>query len=286
MKPGKYIAAVLISLSFTVLLMSSCFKQSATADVNPNFGDSVMSIKNFRKLHSLGMVEYIAQPLFIEGVVVANDEHDNIYKSIYIQDNSGGLVVQLDGLSLYQTYPIGSKIKINAQQLLLTDYRRMVQLVGAVDTSSGSLVTSGIPSPLFSKFIKLVSEHNIINPVVVAYKNLGDSLQGRLIQLNAVEFSAADTAQTYADKKNKLGISRSLKFCTGGTIYLRTGGYADFAGIKTPTGNGIVIGVYSVFNTEKQLILRDTSDILLTGKRCTGAAWLQNLPQTATKLNN
>lgn len=286
MKPEKYITVILISLSLTVLLMSSCFKQSAGVDVNPNFGDSVMSIKNFRKLHSFGMVEYIAQPLYIEGVVVANDEHDNIYKAIYIQDNSGGLVVQLDGLSLYQTYPVGSKIKINAQQLLLTDYRRMVQLVGAVDTSSGSLVTSGIPPSLFSKFIKLVSENNIVNPMVVTYKNLGDSLQGRLIQMNAVEFSAADTAQTYADKKNKLGISRSLKFCTGGTIYLRTGGYADFAGNKTPSGNGIVIGVYSVFNAEKQLILRDTSDILLTGKRCTGAAWLQNLPQTATKLNN
>jgi hypothetical protein len=286
MQTGKYITSVFILWSLTFLLMSSCFKQSASAEINQNFGDSIMPIKNFRKLHSMGMVEYIAQPLFIEGVVVANDEHDNIYKAIYIQDNSGGLVIQMDGLSLYQTYPLGSKIKINAQHLLLTDYRRMVQLVGAVDTSSGSLVTSGIPSPLFAKFIKLESENNIINPLVVAYKNLADSLQGRLIQLNSVEFSAADTAQTYADKKNKLGISRSLKFCTGGTIYLRTGGYADFAGIKTPTGNGMVIGVYSVFNTEKQLILRDTNDILLTGKRCTGAAWLQNLPQTASKLNN
>jgi hypothetical protein len=263
--------------------MSSCFKQSANAAVNPYFGDSVMSIKNFRKLHSMGMVEYIAQPLFIEGIVVANDEHNNVYKSIYIQDNTGGLVVQLDGLSLYQTYPIGSKLKINAQQLLLTDYRRMVQLVAAVDTSSGSLVTTGIPSPLFSKFIKIVSDNNPIHPIVVAYKNLGDSLQGRLFQVNTVEFSAADTAQTYADKKNKLGVSRSLKFCSGGTIYLRTGGYADFAGIKTPSGNGVVIGIYSVFNTEKQLVLRDTNDILLTGKRCTGAAWLQNLPQTTPK---
>jgi Family of unknown function (DUF5689) len=81
-------------------------------------------------------------------------------------------------------------------------------------------------------------------------------------------------------------MSRSLKFCTGGTIYLRTSGYADFAGIKTQTGNGIVIGIYSVFNAEKQLLLRDTSDILLTGKRCTGAAWLQNLPQSGNKPSN
>ncbi len=286
MKSKKNVASLLLFLSLMLLMFSACFKQSANAAESLYFGDSVLTIKNFRKLHSMGMVEYIAQPLVIEGIVVANDEHDNIYKSIYIQDNTGGLAVQLDGLSLYQTYPIGSKVKINTQYLLLTDYRRMVQLVGAVDTSAGSLVTTGIPSPLFSKFIKIESDNNIVNPIMVAYKNLGDSLQGRLIQINSVEFSASDSAQTYADKKNKLGISRSLKFCSGGTIYLRTSGYADFAGVKTQTGNGIVIGIYSVFNTEKQLILRDTNDILLTGKRCTGAAWLQNLPQTAPKSIN
>jgi hypothetical protein len=162
----------------------------------------------------------------------------------------------------------------------------MVQLVAAVDTSNGALSTSGIPSPLFSQYIKIISENEPVTPLFVSYKNLGDSLQGRLIQINSVEFSAADTGQTYADKKNKLGISRSLKFCTGGTIYLRTSGYADFAGAKTQSGNGIVIGVYSVFNTEKQLLLRDTNDILLTGKRCTGAAWLQNLPQNGSKSPN
>ena len=98
-----------------------------------------------------------------------------------------------------------------------------------------------------------------------------------MIRISNVEFSMADTAQTYADKKNKVGASRSLKFCAGGTIYLRTSGYADFAGIRTPGGNGDVVGVYSVYNSEKQILIRDTSDILLTGKRCTGAAWLQKI---------
>jgi hypothetical protein len=277
------LASVLIiySLSF-----AACLKQSASAAYQPVFGDSIISIKNFRKLHNMGMVEYVLQPLFIEGTVVANDEHDNIYKSICIQDKTGGLMVQMDGLSLYQTYPVGTVVKINTQHLFLTDYRRMLQLVASVDSSSGALSTSGIPTPLFSKHIKIIGENASINPVVVAYKNLGDSLQGRLIQINAVEFSAVDTGQTFADKKNKLGISRSLKFCSGGTIYLRTSGYADFAGARTQGGNGIIIGIYSVFNTEKQILLRDTSDILLTGKRCTGAAWLQNLPQNGSKSSN
>lgn len=272
-----------MSLTFICLFTQACFKKSAIAASTNNFGDSITSIKNLRKMHIMGMAEYIAQPIYIQGTVVANDEHDNIYKSLYVQDKTGGIVIVMDGQSLYQTYPIGTLIKIKTQNLLLTDYRHMVQLVASVDSSSGSLITSGIPTPMFSKFIQIIAENEPINPLMVGFKNLSDTLQGRLIQISAVEFSAADTGQTYADKKNKLGLSRSLKFCTGGTIYVRTSGYADFAGLKTPAGNGIVIGVYSVYNNEKQIILRDTNDILLSAKRCTGAAWLQNLPQTGPK---
>jgi hypothetical protein len=272
-----------MSLTFIYLLTPACFKKSTIAASNNNFTDSITSIKSLRKMHIMGMAEYIAQPIYIQGIVVANDEHDNVYKSLYVQDKTGGIVVVMDGQSLYQTYPIGTLVKIKTQNLLLTDYRHMVQLVASVDSSSGTLVTSGIPTPMFSKHIQIVAENEPVNPLMVSFKNLSDTLQGRLIQISAVEFSAADTGQTYADKKNKLGLSRSLKFCSGGTIYVRTSGYADFAGAKTPTGNGIVIGVYSVYNNEKQIILRDTNDILLTAKRCTGAAWLQNLPQTAPK---
>ncbi len=286
MKNKTWMLGLISFTMFYLLLTPACFKKSANAAINNHFGDSITTIKTFRKMHSLGMTELIGQPIYIQGIVVANDEHDNVYKSLFIQDKTGGIVLVLDGQSLYQTYPIGSLLKINTQNLFLTDYRHMIQLVASVDSSSGSLVTSGIPTPLFSKFIQVVSENEPVNPLMVSFKNLTDTLQGRLIQISSVEFSAADTGQTYADKKNKLGLSRSLKFCTGGTIYMRTSGYADFAGVKTPPGNGIVIGVYSVYNNEKQIILRDTNDILLTAKRCTGAAWLQNLPQTAQKSPN
>jgi hypothetical protein len=258
---------------------AACLKQNAyAAPIETNSSDSVITIKALRKLHVMGNVEQVNNTAVIIANIVANDEHDNVYKSLIIQDSTGGIVLLLDGTSLYQTYPVGAQLKLHVKDLYLSDYRRMLQLAASIDTSSGLLVTTGIPVPLFSKYITIIQDHVTITPLHVAPKNLGDSLQGRLISIGEVEFAAADTAQTYADKKNKLGISRSLKFCAGGTIYLRTSGYADFAGIKTPVGNGQVIGVYSVYNTEKQLLIRDTSDILLTGKRCTGAAWLQKLP--------
>jgi hypothetical protein len=262
---------------FIVILSPACFKQNSYAtNTTNNQIDSLVSIKNLKKLHYTGEFELIQKNMAIEATVVANDESNNLYKSIVVQDSTAGIILVLDGISLYQSYPVGAVLRIQLKDLILTDYRRMVQIVGSVDTSSGSLQTSGIPSPLFSKHIMVVKDQPNIKPLLVGFKNLHDSLQGRLIKLTNVEFASADTIFTYADKKNKIGASRALKFCTGGTIYLRTSGYADFAGIKLPTGNGEVVGVYSVYNSEKQVFIRDTSDILLKNKRCTGAAWLKN----------
>jgi hypothetical protein len=256
---------------------AACLKQAAYAQpVSGNDTDSIISIRAFRKLHTMGNIESITKTMALEATIVANDEHDNLYKSISIQDTSGGILINLDGSSLYQTYPVGTTIRIHLQNLFLTDYRRMLQVVASIDTSSGQLITAGIPVSLFSKYIKVVKENTNTIPMLVSFKNLGDSLQGRLIKISNVEFSAADTSLTFADKKNKIGASRSLKFCSGGTIYLRTSGYADFAGISIPKNNGDIVGVYSVYNYEKQLLLRDTSDILFRSKRCTGAAWLKN----------
>jgi hypothetical protein len=269
-----FISAIAIVILF---FSAACLKQTAYAQpVSGNDTDSLISIKAFRKLHTMGGFEPITKSMALEATIVANDEHDNLYKSISLQDTSGGILINLDGSSLYQTYPVGTTIRIRLQSLFLTDYRRMLQVVASIDTSSGQLLTTGIPVPLFSKFIKVVKENTSIVPMTVSFKNLADSLQGRLIKIANVEFSAADTNSTFADKKNKIGASRSLKFCTGGTIYLRTSGYADFAGISLPKNNGDIIGIYSVYNYEKQLLLRDTSDILFRSKRCTGAAWLKN----------
>lgn len=267
----------LLAFVFSILFISACFKHSSYAtNISPNGLDSLVSIRTLKKIHYTGEFETIKNNMAIEGVVVANDESNNLYKSLAVQDSTGGIIIVMDGISLYQNYPVGSVLRIQLKDLILTDYRRMIQIVAAIDTSTGSMQTTGIPSSLFSQYIKVVKDRPLIKPLVVGFKNLHDSLQGRLIKITSVEFASADTGLTFADKKNKIGASRALKFCTGGTIYLRTSGYADFAGIKLPAGNGDVVGVYSVYNSEKQLFIRDTSDILLKNKRCTGAAWLKN----------
>jgi len=277
MKKNVSSLATLTMLLFSITCCLACFKKAAYATpFEDQLSDSLITIKQLKRLHLMGEVEPIQKEWMLQAVVVANDEYDNWYKSIVIQDTTGGIMLLLDGQNLFQDYPVGTLLRLRLKDLLLSDYRRMIQLVGAVDSSSGSLVTGGIPLPLFKQHIQILQDNYPITPLQVQFKNLHDSLQGRLIQLSNIEFSASDTAQTFADKKNKLGASRALKFCTGGTIYLRTSGYADFAGGAIPNGNGSILGVYSVYNSEKQLLIRNPDDILLINPRCSGAAWLKN----------
>ncbi|MFW1420273.1 DUF5689 domain-containing protein, partial [Vibrio parahaemolyticus] len=79
------------------------------------------------------------------------------------------------------------------------------------------------------------------------------------------------TAKPFADAINKTTVSHTLRLCGVGTVYLRTSGFADFAAIKTPRGNGSIRGIYTIFGTQKQIQIRDTGDVQMNGIRCSGA---------------
>jgi hypothetical protein len=86
-----------------------------------------------------------------------------------------------------------------------------------------------------------------------------------------MEFDEADTAKLFADtSSSKNTVNLILKNCSNKTITLRTSGYAGFAGISVPNGNGDITAIYSVYRTTPQLYIRDTGDIHFNGTRCDG----------------
>jgi len=231
-----------------------------------------LTIQQLRGMHLTGNFEKIPDELVIEGTVIANDSADNFYRSIVLQDSTGGITLKLDATGLYALYPVGMKVFVRLKGLWLGDYARMIQLGAAVDRSDPvypELVS--IPQPLFDRYLLKGKLHNDIQPIEMSIDRLNDSLQSCLIRLSNVELQASDTGKPYADAVNRLSVNHSLRACGGGNIYLRTSGFAGFAAIKTPRGNGTVTAVYTVFRNEKQLLIRDTSDVQLNGLRCTGS---------------
>lgn len=271
MSPGKLLLCWLLVFS----LATTALRCSRQYDEPPVYrADELkptISIRELRKMHLMGGFEQIADDHIIAGVVIANDSTDNFYKQLVIQDSTGGITIRLDGTSLYGVYPLGMKLFIRLKDLWLGDYARMIQLGAAVDRTDPLYPElTGIPQPLFNRYIVRGSRDNAVTPFHVTQDQLTDSLQSCLVMLEKMEFAVVDTGKTYADVVNKLSANRTLKNCSGGGVLLRTSGFASFAKAKIPRGNGTATGIYSVFNTEKQLMVRDTSDIQLTGLRCTG----------------
>lgn len=231
-----------------------------------------LSIRDLRSKQVSGSIGYITEDWIIEGIVIADDSKDNFYKSIVLQDSTGGITIRMDGFGLYADYPVGRRLAVKLKGLYLGDYARMVQLGGGVDWSDPRYPELlPIPVPLFNRFIVKKALNQPVMAHRVRLDELGDSLQSCLVQIDQLEFAVADTGSTYADAINKLSSNAIVKSCKGGSAYVRTSGFARFADAKIPRGNGSITAVYSVFGSSRQLLLRDTSDVALTGLRCTAA---------------
>lgn len=228
-----------------------------------------LSVRQLRNMHFTGGFEKIMAEYVISGIVVANDSSDNFYKTIVLQDSTAGITIRLDGTGLYSSYPVGRQLFIRLKDLWLGDYAGMVQLGGGVDRSDPQYPEIiPIPQPLFSRYIIAGTYHHSLQPIPTTIVQLNDSLQSCLVRINDVEIQASDTGKTYADVWNRLSANRIVVSCSGARVSLRTSGFAGFAGLRTPRGNGAVTGIYSIFRNEKQLMIRDTSDVRMGGLRC------------------
>jgi hypothetical protein len=258
---------------FFIVALIACHKQWDAPPVwtGPDIHAN-MSIRELRQYHFPGNFEFMGDDWIIEGLVIADDRTGNFYKSLIVQDSTGGVVIRMDGNGLYSSYPVGTRVAVPLKNLWLGDYGGSLQIGAAVDRSDPqypSLV--GIPVPLFNRYLIKKSTGNTIHPIALRLDQLHDSFQNRLVTIDQLEFAPSDTGISYADAVNKITTNQVLKACNGGSIYLRTSGFADFAAVRTPRGNGTVTAVFTVFRSEKQLLIRDTSDIRMNGLRCTGA---------------
>ncbi len=228
-----------------------------------------MSIKDLLRLHIPNNYEKISADYIIEGTVTANDKTDNFYKSIIIQDSTAAITIKLDGYNLFTKYAVGQKLGIALNGLWLSDYAGMTQIGIGVDRSdTASPFLLGIPQPLMNRYISLLAGGKLMKPIPVLATGLADSLKGCLVAIEQLEFVASDTGKPYADLVNQLPASHTLRTCSIGNLYLRTSGFASFGNVLTQRGNGTATGIYTVFRTQKQLVIRDTSDMQLTGLRC------------------
>jgi DNA/RNA endonuclease YhcR with UshA esterase domain len=122
-------------LAVAVLAFSSCeeWDQVFTTDygeadvyepvtMTPN-----TTIAELKALYKTSPVK-IDKNLIIGGQVVSEDRTGNIYKSLYIQDATGGIELKIGKSGLYNDYKLGQWVYVKCSGLTLGAYNGMLQL--------------------------------------------------------------------------------------------------------------------------------------------------------------
>lgn len=227
------------------------------------------TIAQLKSLHeSSGGITPITEDLVIGGIVTMDDRTGNYYKTVVIQDSTGGIEVNFSNGFLYNRYPIGRKIYIRCKGLVLTDYRNLIQLAGGFVVENGQYSTTGLTENQERDHIVRGFLGAPPVPKTVSIAAMSPSLVSTLITIEGVQFTNADTAKTWADAPSFTSLNRTIENCGGAKLLVRTSGYADFAIEKTPSGKGSITGVLGIFNNDYQLYIRNTDDVSMNDLRC------------------
>ena len=283
MKKITKLMSVIIFLATVAVFNIGCKKSfdqpPGPTDLNIVPNSTIDALKSYHTVS--GNYDLINEDVIISGIVVANDKGGNIYKQLFIQDETGAIQLLVDGFSLYNSFPVGRRVYVKCKGLTLSDANGTMVL-GVKATINGASSMEGITSATLSKYLLGGSLNNTVEPLKVNVVDLGTNLSNRyinaLIQLEGYEFIPADTSKIYSDTSAfKSTQNRQIQDCNS-TIKttVRTSAYASFAGVKIPKGNGTITAIYTIFKSSptgtatKQLIIRNTDDVQFNGDRCDG----------------
>lgn len=263
---------------FTTSCRKEDFDEPPQNGQDPNLAVN-MTIDSLKKIYRDSVLVFnkivqINNDWIIKGVVTADDKSGNFYKTMVIEDETAGISIRLDMTNFNVDFPIGRRVFIKLKGLYMGDYGNLLQLGGWVDYSGSSPSVEPIP-------LALVDDHIIggvtgLNPqptvVTMLELNNTDKYQNRFIEINECEFAVGDTAKPYANAVLLQSVNRILNDCNGASIIVRTSGYCNFANALTPTSKGKIRGIFSIYNSDLQLIIRDTTDVNMRDSlRCNGA---------------
>ena len=87
---------------------------------NPRFGSQPpaknATIADLKAACTSNLVK-ITQDLVVEAVVLANDKSGNIYRSLFIEDETGAIEFKIDVNDLFIDFPVGTKIAISCKDI-------------------------------------------------------------------------------------------------------------------------------------------------------------------------
>ena len=215
----------------------------------------------------------VKQPMQIKGIVTGNDEGGNIYSALYLQDNTGAIVLSISQSGLYGAFPVGQTVLVELQGLYVGGYGKQPQ-IGTTYTNpnkEGATPQVGRMSRyIWKDHYKLLSPIPglMVTPIEAKWNfNLLDISKdaGKLVTLKGVTLAEADGKAVFAPSDGSVSLYGGCahRVISGlSNVVVRTSTYADFAQRLLPTTRVDITGVAARYNDTWQIMMRTEKDIV------------------------
>ena len=208
----------------------------------------------------------------LKAYVVGSDESGNIYKQIYLQDETGAILVIVNLTGLFAQFPVGQQVIIELDNLCIGKYYGAYQ-IGAPQlsksVSSSGRINYGMNRLTPRFFFDNVHRNGApdipkINSLIKTYSAIPastESVRNTLVRLNNVSFDGGGTKQ-FAPMVDGVPTTGTVKLNVNGfKIDVRTSGYANFAADTVPVGTGSLTAILSQYFENLQITIRRRSDL-------------------------
>jgi hypothetical protein len=244
----KYIILLVFPL-ISILMIPGCihddFEEPPLNDIPVG---TVLTIAELRAMYDDENI-LIEEDYSIYATVTMDDKSGNIYRSAFVQDETGAINLRLQAPGgIYQ----GDSVRIYLKGTILGPYQQMMQLDNVnVDKN----------------VIKQANGKSVM-PTVISIPEINTQHQGMLIKLEDVQFTEDDIGKPFADSENLLYLNRTIEDCQGNQMIVRTSGYANFADELTPELKGSIVAILSQYRNDFQLFIREMAELEMNDPRC------------------
>ncbi len=129
--------------------------------------------------------------IVIGGQVTTSDQVGNLYKSLYIQDETAGIELKLGKNGLYNEYKVGQWVYVVCEGLTIGDYNGMIQL--GYSDPTGEYETSYMEHQyIIDNHVFKGASADPVQPVVITEAELKDKKNlGRLVTIKDLKYDNA-----------------------------------------------------------------------------------------------
>ncbi|WP_293887523.1 MULTISPECIES: DUF5689 domain-containing protein [unclassified Sphingobacterium] len=219
----------------------------------PNANTTIAALKE--KYASINDPKVIDEDLVIKALVTGNDISGNIYKQLYIQDETAAINLGVDQNSMYTTFRAGQEVYISLKGLSMVKYGGELQ-IGFSGTNANRIAWE-----IFKQHTKGSGWPNAANltPLEVDLSKLDASMVNKLVIIKNVRFN---NGGVNAFAGGTATVSEVVKDANGKTLDVRNSNFSTFAKEILPKGNGTLVGILGRYNGGWQLFLRDKTDVI------------------------